>query len=163
MLSFSATYTPREDWSCLSSASSYRAIKLYRQLCPQKPSALVEWIFLSAPRSRYLWINPSISHSQFQTLRAQEDSSTLFVCVLFFFTNRVINNWNSLPPNTVLVLVLAGTLNSFKNVDKHWEQEQKIYSTRKLTKTSLVNTRCTPKKNNVDYNIHQNTTQQVKG
>ena len=28
------------------------------------------------------------------------------------FTNRVINNWNSLPSN----IVLAGTLNSFKNL-----------------------------------------------
>ena len=39
--------------------------------------------------------------------------------------SRVINSWNNLPPN----IVLAGTLNSFKNLlNKHWEQ--KIYSTR---------------------------------
>ena len=46
---------------------------------------------------------------------------------------------------------------TFKNLDydKHWEQ--KIYSTRQLTKTSQVNTRCILEKNNVDYNIHQNT------
>ena len=37
----------------------------------------------------------------------------------FYFTNRVINNWNCLPSN----IVLAGTLNSFKNLlDKHLKQ-----------------------------------------
>ena len=35
------------------------------------------------------------------------------------FTNRVINNWNSLPSNTVL----AGALKSLKNLlDKHWNR-----------------------------------------
>ena len=43
----------------------------------------------------------------------------LLISVYISFTNRVINNWNSLPSNTVL----AGTLNSFKNLpDKHWKQ-----------------------------------------
>ena len=36
-----------------------------------------------------------------------------------FFTNRVINNWNSLPED----VVLSGTINAFKNaLDKHWAQ-----------------------------------------
>ena len=30
-------------------------------------------------------------------------------------------------------------------------------------KTSQVNTRCTAEKNNVDHNIHQNTTQHIAG
>ena len=35
-----------------------------------------------------------------------------------FFTNRIINNWNNLPPH----IVMAKTLNSFKNLlDKHWQ------------------------------------------
>ena len=34
-------------------------------------------------------------------------------------TNRVVNNWNSLPSN----IVLAGTLTCFKNLpDKYWKQ-----------------------------------------
>ena len=42
-----------------------------------------------------------------------------------FFTNRVINDWNSLPSN----IVLAGTLNSFKTLlyYKHWKQNIYIY------------------------------------
>ena len=40
------------------------------------------------------------------------------------FSNRVVNDWNSLPPN----VVSAGTTNAFKNaIDKHWED--KIYDT----------------------------------
>ena len=36
-----------------------------------------------------------------------------------FFTNRIINNWNNLPQH----VIMAGTLNSFKNLlDEHWEQ-----------------------------------------
>ena len=36
-----------------------------------------------------------------------------------FFTNRVINNWNSLPKE----VVMSGTVNIFKNaLDKHWAQ-----------------------------------------
>ena len=36
-----------------------------------------------------------------------------------FFTNRIINHWNNLPHS----IIMAGTLNSFKNLlDKHWEQ-----------------------------------------
>ena len=36
-----------------------------------------------------------------------------------FFSNRIINNWNNLP----MEIVMAGTLNSFKNLlDKHWQK-----------------------------------------
>ena len=50
----------------------------------------------------------------------------------FFFTNtstsssssnRVRNNWNGLPSN----IVLAGTLNSFKNLDKHWKPGEPVW------------------------------------
>ena len=40
-----------------------------------------------------------------------------------FFTNRIINTWNNLPPS----VVTAGTLNTFKTlIDKHWQEY--IYS-----------------------------------
>ena len=38
-----------------------------------------------------------------------------------FFSNRVTNNWNSLPEKTVL----SGTMNSFKTaIDQHWSHLQ---------------------------------------
>ena len=46
---------------------------------------------------------------------------------LHFFTNRVVNAWNSLPAN----IVEAPTINCFKNrLDKHWAD--KHYNTPKL-------------------------------
>ena len=46
----------------------------------------------------------------------------------FFFTNtsssnRVRNNGNGVPSN----IVLAGTLNSFKNLDKHWKPGKPVW------------------------------------
>ena len=53
-----------------------------------------------------------------QVLKKMELSYSVKDSMHICFTNRVINNWNSLPSNSVL----AGTLNSFKNLDKHWKQ-----------------------------------------
>ena len=40
------------------------------------------------------------------------------------FSNKVVNDWNSLPPN----VVTAATTNAFKNaIDKYWED--KMYDT----------------------------------
>ena len=51
----------------------------------------------------------------FRLVTMQEDSAYYSVC-MFYFNNRVINNWNNLPPS----IVLAGTLNYIKNfLHKH--------------------------------------------
>ena len=41
-----------------------------------------------------------------------------------FFSNRVVNSWNSLPNE----VVTATSVNSFKNrLDKHWRQHPALY------------------------------------
>lgn len=43
--------------------------------------------------------------------------SANFNLYLNFFTNRVVNNWNSLPEE----VVMSGSVNAFKNaLDRHW-------------------------------------------
>ena len=42
-----------------------------------------------------------------------------------YFSNRVVNSWNSLPDS----VVTAPTINSFKSrLDKHWENLPEVYS-----------------------------------
>jgi len=45
----------------------------------------------------------------------------------YFFTNRIVNVWNSLPlPDTV---VTSETVNQFKNrLDKFWSNQELIYN-----------------------------------
>ena len=41
-----------------------------------------------------------------------------------FFTNRIVNTWNSLPEQ----IVTAPSVNSFKNrLDKHWRNQEAVY------------------------------------
>jgi hypothetical protein len=43
----------------------------------------------------------------------------------YFFTNRIINIWNSLPEN----VVLCTNLNQFKNkLDKFWSGQEVLYN-----------------------------------
>ena len=42
----------------------------------------------------------------------------------FYFTNRVVNAWNSLPDH----VVLSETINTFKSrLDKFWQHQDMIY------------------------------------
>ena len=44
----------------------------------------------------------------------------------YYFTNRVVNAWNSLPDH--VVLGLSETINTFKSrLDKFWQQQDMIY------------------------------------
>ena len=45
----------------------------------------------------------------------------------YCFTNRIVNMWNSLPDNVILV----NNVNQFKNrLDKHWEMHDIIFNYR---------------------------------
>ena len=94
-------------------------------------------------------------------------------CLLFFFTELFINNWNILPPNTGLFTISSNTkflqtpstfpvllfqINNVNQLNGTPDGSKNIYSTRQLTKTTQLNAGSALKKNNFGHNIHQNTT-----
>ena len=51
-----------------------------------------------------------------------------------FFTNRIVNNWNSLPDH----IVNAGSLNVFKNsLDRLWATQDILYNYRGVIEKNL--------------------------
>ena len=52
------------------------------------------------------------------------DSGALLSWQQYYFTNRVVNAWNSLPDH----VVLSKTMNTFKSLlDKFWQHQDMIY------------------------------------
>ena len=66
--------------------------------------------------SKLFTFNKSVTRGHPYKLTKFGTNTTLF---REFFTNRVVNNWNSLPR----AVVMSGSINSFKNaLDRHWAE-----------------------------------------
>jgi len=99
---------------------------------------IVDGLFTSASS----WIWPSVVPLEAQVPRIYEDKDEIpdrltsqtpycltcrFDLRKYCFTNRIVNVWNSLPDNVILV----HNVNQFKNrLDKHWKMHDIVFNYR---------------------------------